>query len=233
MARGTTLSELVTMLRAEMGDSLQASLGLNTLESYKMRIRRQQERLYHDWDWPMLRGSYDVDMQEDERYYDFPVIPETLEKVEALYSGQWYPLTKGISGDEYSAFPTDTPSDPVQKWDYYLNPLGADSTVDNLQFEVWPMPATDDACTVRFWGKRTLPALTSDNDKAILDDILIVLYAAATLIKDAEMRKLKLAEADAHYKSLKKRIAGSDIIYQQRPHKAYAPSVVFVGSDPS
>jgi hypothetical protein len=45
MARGTQLGELVTMLRAELGDSLQASLGLNTLQTYKMRLKREQERL--------------------------------------------------------------------------------------------------------------------------------------------------------------------------------------------
>ncbi len=231
MARGTQLVTLVTMLRAELGDSLQASLGLNVLQTYKMRLKREQERLYHGWDWQNLRGKHDVLMKAGQRYYDFPVTPETVEKIEVKFSNIWMPVVKGISGSDYSMFPLDTPYDPVQKWDYYLDPAGADSSVDNLQFEVWPIPAVDDVSTMRFWGKRALPPLTSDNHKAILDDQLIVLYTAATLIKDGETRKLKLAEADSYYKSIKKRISGSDIIYQQQPQKALAPSVIFVGLD--
>ena len=227
--RGTTLGELVTQLRAEMGESLQASLGLNTLENYKMRLRREQERLYDDWDWQILRGYYDVPMQAGERYYDFPVVPESLEKVEVLFNDFWFPLRKGISGVEYSSFPNDQQYDPVQKWDNYLDPLGGDSTVDNLQFEVWPIPQVDGASTVRFWGKRVLPPLISDSDKAILDDQLIVLYAAATLMKDSEARKLKLAEADSRYKSLKKRLSNSDVIYPNR--RQTVPTMIFVGRD--
>ena len=199
------------MLRAETGMSLNPAHGINSLETFKYHLRQQQKRLYHDYDWPILYGYHDILCQAGQRYYDFPVDPESLEKTEIKWSASWEPLPFGISGDHYTARDSDEDirSDPVECWQFYLNPAGADSTADNIQFEVWPLPATDDVSTVRFWGKRALPALTSNDDKAILDDLLIVLYAAAKILKGPD-REAKLAEARAHYATMKRRSSRMD-----------------------
>lgn len=195
------------MLRAETGMSLTPNLGINSLETYKYHLRKQQERLYHDHDWPFLNGHYDVEMQAGERYYDLPVHPERIEKVEVKWGGRWAPLPYGIKSEYYNSRDSDLDqrNDPPEGWGFYLDPEGADSTVDNIQFEVWPIPISNDQSTVRFHGKRALPPLTSESHKAILDDLLIVLYAASKIIKDKGEREMKLAEAKAHYTTLKRR----------------------------
>lgn len=207
MARGTQLSELLTMLRAEIGQSTNSNLGLNVIETHKQRLRRVQERLYHDYDWPFVIGPYDVDMEAGERYYDLPVIPESIQKVERKWGGVWQEICYGIGADQYNSRDSDIAgqgNDPIERWQFYIHPTD-DSLIDNNQFEAWPVPLTSDVVTVRFWGKRVLPPLISNTDKAILDDQLIILYAAATLVKEDGDRKMKLAEAESYYKRLKGR----------------------------
>ncbi len=231
MARGTTLGELVVMLRAELGESLQANLGLNTLETYKMRLARVQRRLYLEWDWQLFRSYTDVPMKADTKYYDFPVIPETVERIEVIFNEILTPLRQGINGVEYSTYRGDEKYDPPNRWDYYLDPTGADSQVDNNQFEIWPTPTADDVSVVRFYGKRQIPDLTSNSDKAILDDDLIVMFAAASLTKKKDDRQMKMAEAQSYYKSIKKQLANTDVLRRTAPDAARAPTQVLVGLD--
>lgn len=207
MARGTTLTNMVTMLRGRVGDTLDPAHGKNKLQIYRDLLRQEQERLYHDFDWPFLDGKYDVLMQAGQRYYDIPVEPETIRAVEIKYGDSWVPLDYGISGAEYNLHDSDNDerSDPVMKWDYYIHPTN-DALIDNEQFEVWPLPSTTDEVTIRFWGKRALPRFTQDADRAILDDLLIVLYAAAILTKDKQQSDKLFAEARDHYTRLKGRL---------------------------
>lgn len=206
MARGTTLMQCVTKLRARTGMSTDPAQGINSLEMYKLRLKEEQERLYQDYDWPFLMGPYDVEMEAGERYYDLPVEPESIQKVEYKWGGVWQELCYGINGEHYNSRDSDLDQrlDPIQRWQMRVDKTN-DSLIDNEQFEAWPIPATDDQVTVRFWGKRRLGAFIANDDKCTLDDLLIVLYSAATIVKNAEDRKLLIAEAESHYKRLRGR----------------------------
>lgn len=206
MARGTQLSELVRMLRAETGMSVNPNLGINSEDTYKLRLKRVQERLYHEYDWPFLKGKYDKAMTAGTRYYDCPVEPESIQRVEVKWGNAWAELPYGIGGEQYTSRDSDSGQreDPPHRWQFRIDPTN-DSLIDNEQFEVWPIPASNNVSTVRFWGKRKLAALVSNTDKCTLDDQLIVLYAAATLIKDKGDREFKLAEAQALFNRLKGR----------------------------
>jgi hypothetical protein len=173
MARGTQLQALVSKLRAEIGQNTNTALGLTELAELQQLLRRHQETLYDEHDWPHLRVRADKVMSAGQRYYDFPATLN-LERIQpmaaVLWNGLWSPVHYGIDPtSHYNQHNSDEDErlDPVLRWAIY----------SPTQFEVWPVSAT--ATTVRFMGTQKLGALTSDSDTADLDDILIVLHAAA------------------------------------------------------
>lgn len=206
MTRGTSLQELVLMLRAELRNDLNNALGQNVITTYKRRLATEQERLYFEGDWPFMRGRFDVLTKDGQRYYDLPVDPERITLVEVKVDGVWYELPYGISGAQYNIYDSDatTPeeADRVRSWQLY-RPTGSNTD----QFEIWPIPVTDDYSTVRFHGVKALNPLTSETHTADLDDQLIVLYAAASLQRDEKERELLLARANRLYNTLKGRVS--------------------------
>lgn len=173
MARGIQLQVMVRKLRAEIGQSVNTALGETELDELQQLIRRHQELLYdaHDWEHLKVRNADKV-MSAGQRYYDFPADfnLERIVNASVYWGGQWTPVDYGIDPTcDYNAHDSDNDArlDPVLKWSIY----------SPTQFEAWPIPAT--ATTLRFSGVRKLGALTSDDDVSDLDDIMIVLFAAA------------------------------------------------------
>jgi hypothetical protein len=84
--------------------------------------------------------------------------------------------------------------DPVCAWEFF----------EDNQYEVWPMPATNTGI-LRFTGIQKLPPLREDADRAVLDDRLIVLYAAGEWLQKAKDPSAAsvLQMAEAHYRRLK------------------------------
>jgi hypothetical protein len=198
--RGTTLGELVVEFRNEAGMASTAAMSQNALESIKTKLRRTQEVLYADWSWPFLRMQRDEVLKAGERYYSFPpeLDPDRLEatKVRETADSQWRPVLYGIDlwmrndcdGE------LDERRDPVCAWEYY----------EDNQYEVWPMPANSTGI-LRFTGMMKLPPLREDADRAVLDDRLIVLFAAGEWLQKAKdpSAETVLAMADAHYRRIK------------------------------
>lgn len=198
--RGKTLGELVSDFRDEAGMASTAAMSQNALEAIKTKIRRTQEVLYADWAWPFLRIQRDEALMAGERYYSFPVEldPDRLETVVTREEADsnWYPVVYGIDylmrNDCDSEL--DERRDPVQAWEYF----------EDTQYEVWPMPAVDGG-VLRFTGIARLPPLRDDRDRAVLDDRLIVLYAAGEWLQKAKDPSAQsvLSMADAHYRRVK------------------------------
>ena len=187
MARGKTLAELVSDLKAETGESTLVSVGIGNLPAIQQKIRRTQETLYDEFDWPHLKIFVSKTMTAGQRFYD---LPTEINYERILNVAHWYndlptPIGRGIGFDHYSQYNSDADdrADPVLAWDVRWR-----STVE--QIEVWPIPATS-GDTIQFEAIRKLRALTADADVADLDDRLIVLYAAADILarqgaKDAQ-----------------------------------------------
>lgn len=205
MARGTTLGELRSMLRAEARMHASPAATQSVHAAMNQTLQRVQRRLYADYDWPFLRKDFDKTLSAGQRYYDFPdgLNVERIERVAVLWGSTWHVVERGIDPvQHYNQLNSDDDqrSDPVMRWE---------PRVDN-QFEVWPLPASEQ--TLRFTGIRALGALIADDDVADLDDDLIVLYAAAEWAPDG-LKEQKLAEAVAHYRRLKARLrGGSDVM---------------------
>lgn len=203
MARGATLETIVALVRHE------ANLGSNTamiadeIEKIKHVVRRTQETLYEDFDWPFLQTHANKDMAAGQRYYDFPaaINPERITRVDVLWNGTWVPIERGIDVHNYNSYDSDSDerSDPVLAWDWYTNGT-------STQFEVWPIPSSAQ-CDVRFTGIRSLRALVADSDVADLDDYLIALHAAVSFTSE-ETKQEMIVRAEKRLARMKQNLKG-------------------------
>lgn len=202
MARRVALGTMVQSLRRELTIAESTSLGQNTREAHKYALRTTQQRLHAEWTWPFMRIYRDVVMAAGQRYYAFPADIDPQDAIEAkvAYTSQFSPMVFGISPADYNVRNSDLDqrNDPVSKWDFYRDPV-----TQGDMFEVWPIPASASA-TVRFKGIKLLGPMIADADVCDLDDLLIVLYAAADLCPE-KSQKVKLAKALAHKIALKAR----------------------------
>ena len=217
MARGTSLSTLFTMLRAECGHSTSVAAGIDNEASLLQKLQRTQIMLYDEYDWPFMMNEWGIAMQAGVRYYDFPTeagfpgltVINLEGTVEAWidYSGRPIKLDRGIGQRQYAQYNSNASSpdqaDPVRRWDIKR------STDQKEQIEVWPIPASN---TNILWlaGKKKLRPLVQASDVCDIDDQLIVLTAAAEILarqKAADAPKVEAA-ATARLKQLKERTKG-------------------------
>ena len=199
MARGTSLSQLRDQLRAEIGASPNPAMGTNAVHQMNLLLARTQERLWADFDWPLFSVSRDIELKDGQRYYAFPNSLDfgRINQTEVKYSGVWRPMEYGIGNADYNFMDSDEGErqDPALKWSTYEG---------GTQFEVWPIPASDDM-TLRFTGIRKLAPLIADTDVCELDDHLLTLYAAAELLSHNKSpdAPAKLNLANVHYARLR------------------------------
>ena len=198
MARGTTLSALRDMLRAEIGASSNVALGVNTQDQYDHLLRRTQDRLWHDFDWQFGYIVRTEQLYNNQQYYTFDsdIDYDRIRQAHVKYSQIWHPLEYGIGPSQYNAFDKarGMNAEPCLRWKHY----------EGNQFEVWPVPTSDNQ-VIRFEAIKKLPPLIAPHDVAVLDDTLIVLFAAAEVLSrtKAQDSTAKLAMANAHYNRLK------------------------------
>lgn len=178
MALNKTLTELVDMLRHETSTSSNPAVGQGERAALENQINRAYEFYHYDFDWPHLRVRSDKLTSADQRYYDFPtdIDFDRIERVETKWGGSWLPIQRGIENSLYDVIDSESTGtlDPVQRWDVIDVGSGP-------QCEVWPVPATN-SLTIRFTGFKTFSRLVSGSDRAVIDDQLIVLSAAAKLL---------------------------------------------------
>jgi len=198
MARNTSLLSLRDQLRAEIGASPNVAMGVNTVEQFDQLLRRTQERLWHDFDWSFGVIDRDEPLLAGQRYYAFDqdIDFDRICCAQVKYSELWHPISYGIGTDEMNNYDSDTgeASEPALRWRHY----------EGNQFEVWPIPTTNNQ-TLRFRAVRKLPPLIATTDTALLDDTLIVLFAAAEHLArtKAQDASAKLSQAQSHFNRLK------------------------------
>jgi hypothetical protein len=189
------------MLRDETGRSNSVAVGVDEDGLLKQAIRRAQEDLYEQVDWPFLQTVFDrISLQAGDRYYDFPAgmsYDRLVCKPAVWIDSIPFELERGIGFEEYAVYDSesDARSEPATRWDVRW-------TGTEEQIEVWPVPSTNTQ-ELQFIGIRKLRPLIAHADVADLDDQLIVLFAAADLIDDEVKAKKKLAAAQARFNRLK------------------------------
>jgi hypothetical protein len=187
MARNKTLISLLQDYRIEVGASSNPAHNSNARDAQVLALQKAQERLWRKHDWPFLRVRRFIDLQAGQRYYDSRGAEledgtaaadlglERLEDIEVRWGDDWTPVCPGITAAQYSNYDSDLDerSWPVERWQVY----------EEEQFEIWPIPSDNADTTtlegrMRLTGIRDLRPLVADNDRADLDDDLIVKYAA-------------------------------------------------------
>jgi hypothetical protein len=196
MARGKTLVKLLDDLRAETRGSLNPAHNSQVRDTQVKLLQRTQEWLWEDYDWPHLMIYRQYPAQAGQRYYDFGADfdLERIESVKFKTNGAFHTLSAGITEGHFSAYDSDLDQRawPVCRWRLF----------ENDQVEVHPIADKNGDPTTfegyfKVSGIKKLSPLVADNDRADLDDRMIVLYAAAEVLggrgtKDAQI-KLNLA----------------------------------------
>lgn len=201
MPVGVTLSEMLDMLKAEANLSMNIAHGQSQLDAHKQILRRVQEELYVQHDWPSLAVSRDKTLTAGVKNYEFPddMDFESVNKVHARNGSEWQELDYGIEPEDLNLYNSDDDfrTYPPLKWE--INP---DET---RQFEVWPIPSQEG--TLRLSGRKRLGQLRDLTDKSTLDATMIVLFAAAEILAraKAEDAQIKLTKAQGMFTALKRR----------------------------
>lgn len=210
MARGTTLANIYTMLKAKLG---QNTVQTNTQARYYQLLSDKQKWLANEYDFPFLKDEWDVNIGQNARYVAFPTVDTAgatysinLERpilLEVKWSNEWQEVVFGIGSQEYNYLDSDAVGqiqDPVQRWDWQ----------SNTQFEIWPKPAS--AQLLRFTGQRQLNPLVTGTDTADLDDQIIMLFVAADILS-----RSRQADAQACMQQATERLLRQRGAYDMRP----------------
>lgn len=211
MARGTQLSVLLSMLKGELGLSVAPNPAQDG--ELKQLLSFAQMWLAREFLWPFLRNRWDVVVNPQQQYVDFPTVDDEgdvnaidldrMPLVEVLWTTQYKSVEYGIGSEQYNTLDIKRGeySDPIQRWRV------ADDIQNENQFEVWPVPTIQQ--TVRFTGLRAVQPLEADIDPADLDDVLIVLCVAAQ-----KLTRSKQADAGMKTENFKRQLA---ILKQNSP----------------
>ena len=224
MARGSTLGTMLTMLRAEAMMATDSAVGQSKNPALKALLKRVYAMLYDEHEWPFLTGVWaDKSLVAGSRYYDFPttINMENTVKVFRSWGNIWSEVDYGFDPSVYNAVDSDDDarSDPVQAWRIY----------SGTQFEVWPLPATNS--TLRFTGKAAMGAFEADADTCVLDDHMVVLFAAAELMADQPRGAAVKAMAErrlAQVKAMGNKTPSFQIGGQSSARRTYGTTVIAV-----
>lgn len=202
MARGVSFLTLVTRLREETGKSTNVGVGVDDTGALKRAINREYKRLARKHDWPFLRlHTAQVSLSAGQRFYDIPatIDSDSIDEISCKWGETYHPMHRGIDAREYSAYDSvaDERSDPTLRWDLRY-------TGSTTQIEVWPVPAGD-SLKLDIRGRAVVTDLVDDDDLCLLDDELVVLFAAARILKrqDSKDADLALSEANDYLNDLK------------------------------
>lgn len=178
MSRNQTLLKLLQDYRSEARLSGNPAHNTNVRETQVRTLQRIQEWLWEEHDWPHLFVERFLPVQAGQRFYTPPedLTIDRIHKIEVRYGEQWCELDPLIPSEAYWHWDSelDERSWPVSRWRIY----------EDEQLEIWPIP--DDNAdpvslegTLKITGIRSLRPLVRDDDRADLDDRMLVLYAAA------------------------------------------------------
>lgn len=179
-----TLGELESELLARLGMGAQGASGAAQaiLRSF---LRNGQAQMYRLQDWRHLIEYADKSLGVGQNQVDYPAgcaRDRRVLRVETVEGGQWRQIPEGIRTEDWN----------------HMDRLGYPIRVERLA-QVLVYPKSDVIRTLRFWYVRDLERFTEQNDRAMLDDEMVLLHALATAKAhyrhpDAAMYQQQLAD---------------------------------------
>mgnify|MGYP005750349879 CR=1 FL=1 len=157
-----TLGELRSTLARRLGFGAQGSGGINSdlLNSF---LQNAQDQLWSQFEWRHLIKYDEKATEAGQTLYDWATDCDPTRPLReiAIWDGAcWVPLCEGI---DWAMRSTASSRTIPARYERYA------------QMEVWPEP--DAAYTIRRYYVATCARFTQDNDRASLDDGLILLHA--------------------------------------------------------
>jgi len=214
MAVGTTLSQVVTILKSEIGASLSSGSADDAI--FQQLIESRQSWFATQYDWAELQDDWSavVTAGVGGRYVTIPAVDITGNTysinrnrpfaVSTYYSAVWVPISFAVNEQEYNfrnseAAPPDA-QDPIMRWRYKPG--------DRTKVEIWPVPTV--AQTIRWSGQRETNSLRTngllDSTKTLdIDDLLIALSIAVEWLteKGSPRATLKAQMLQARWLSIR------------------------------
>lgn len=159
-----TLGELRSLLRTRLGFGAQGSSGGANQTLLDSLLQNAQTQLYWLQDWRHLIDYDDFLTGVGQTLYDYPddcAQDRRLLRLEVNYASQWSQLAEGITTSMRSTATTRTVPCRYERF---------------AQIELYPEPDVA-TYTVRAWYVKDLQPFIEDNDRATLDDQMILLHA--------------------------------------------------------
>ena len=200
MPIGVTLLDLRRDLRAETGQSLNPSQGVQSQAMQDNQLDRQQRELWDAYDWPHLHYFIDMPIERDEALVQYPSnMPfEQISRIYWLGEGDTsaLQLSYGLRIDDFN--PVINPAlrgGRPTRWGNRVQVSDQGVTDPTGMLYMQPTPVTNG--TLRFIGQAPCTPLIADTDRCIIDSKAIVLFAAAEMLATAkaEVAQLKLGKA--------------------------------------
>lgn len=217
MALYTTFGELHTMLRAECRLSTNPAVGVSANDRHKAVLNRVYASLAAEKGWTHLNYTAPrIPLMPGERYYDVPPAIDFNQMHTVTYwrGAIGTALDPGIGPKEYAAFNAGIQTEPALRYDLKA------TAPDTIQIEIWPTPGSTGK-ELEISGMRKTPKLVNAADICLLDDHLVVLYAAHEVLRpvNKDDADAKLAAA----RSLKAMLRSNEVLPQGNGESA--PSI--------
>lgn len=167
-----TLGELRRTLMARCGMGGMGASGGANVALFDSFLSNGQAQLYWMQDWRHLIAYEDKTLGVDQNLLDYPDPCEAnrrVLRVETVYNGQWRQLDEGIDTERWSTMDTLSYPTRYERFEQLLI-----------------YPKADQLYTIRVWYVKDLARFTETDDRASLDDEMVLLHA--------------LANAKAHYR---------------------------------
>lgn len=212
--RQNTLLNVRQMFKAETQKSLNPLVSTSDDTRCNYMLYNTQNWLASEYDWDFLRTIIDQNIAGGAQYNTLPALNyerATQLKVYTFYNNFYQELSYGIGVDEYNISNAAIGQ--------YQTPAQRYTFSDENDYELWPVG--QQAQTIRWIGQRPIttlfvnpaanPLVFSDVATFDLDDLLVVLFAAAT-----ELQRTKDPAAQDMLQRAQKRLLDVKASYPTR-----------------
>lgn len=163
MAEGTTLGNVLQLLKADLGYALTPGVATAQDTELLYRIFSKQNWLTSEYDWPFLKLHWTTVLNTGTRYGAIPVINDISNQVtpinfvrpvlvEVAWNNFWQKVQYGIGSEQYNYVNSDLGNQlsPIQRWQF----------TSSTTMEIWPIAASSQQ--LRFTGQRMVTNLYSN-----------------------------------------------------------------------